>query len=77
MELSDNSSLEAAGITEGGEVVVVRKVLVAEGACSALRCPGGGGTQECERTRAYATPAAGWKVATGGDSDSSTDEEDF
>ena len=44
MELSDNASLEAAGVKDGGEVVVVRKVLVAEGAH-------GQSVSEAEQTR--------------------------
>ena len=32
MELPDSASLEAAGVAAGCEVVLVRKVLVAEGA---------------------------------------------
>ena len=66
-------------MADGNEVVVVRKVLVAEGA----RVVGGevsrpaGGHQQTSPCAALTPRAAGWKIATGGDSDSSTDEEDF
>ena len=66
MELPDGASLEASGVTEGGVVVVVRKVLVAEGARPCLG-----------NRRTTLTPGAGWKIASGGDSDSDTDADDF
>jgi hypothetical protein len=37
VELPESGSLEKAGVPDGGEVVAVRKVLVAEGACVRAR----------------------------------------
>ena len=34
VELPDSATLESAGVTHGAEVTIVRKVLVAEGACT-------------------------------------------
>jgi hypothetical protein len=66
-------------VADGTEVVVVRKVLVAEGARAAKEgCRSAWVTPtDFSPPGAHPEPDTGWKIATGGDEDSSTDEEDF